>query len=212
MSNSATDVSLFGWDLTLNSVKNDIKTKEDMLAVITHWCLIKAGFRCVGVGESMEECESDSPSEILPEGWNFTDNHALRYTYNNKLYNLAINKSGTDIVFINIIHKGQNFALDVKLDDVIKNLSGPMSQIVPNYKEFLDRFQTNLINPMVQGKSAAASCSTDKTDVRSEKSCDTTYIPPRRPVPPPEMYPTPIYPAGWRDPLADPRQVNKHKI
>lgn len=206
---STEDVSLFGWDLTYNSVKNDIKTKEDLLAVLIHWCLIKSGFRCVGVGESMESCESDQPSEVLPEGWNYTDNYALRYLFKGKLYNFAINKSGQGVVFINIIHKGQNTGLDLKLDDVIKSLTGPLDKQVPDYKNFIQKVQVNLVRVLTDEPTSSETQTTTPPRNTESRTRNPLYVDPPQRDPGFQPSPLQIRPPSqpWLDPLADPRQV-----
>lgn len=40
-----------GWELLLRIVKPDIKKKEDVLAVLIHFTLLKHDFKCAGKSE-----------------------------------------------------------------------------------------------------------------------------------------------------------------
>jgi hypothetical protein len=44
---------LFGWELIYRLVERDITKKEDVLIALTHWCCIKFGFKCIGLGDSV---------------------------------------------------------------------------------------------------------------------------------------------------------------
>ena len=46
---------LFGWELNYRLVERDITKKEDVLIALTHWCLIKFGFKCIGLGDSVSQ-------------------------------------------------------------------------------------------------------------------------------------------------------------
>jgi len=46
---------LFGWELIYRLAERDIAKKEDVLIALTHWCFIKFGLKCIGVGDSVSE-------------------------------------------------------------------------------------------------------------------------------------------------------------
>lgn len=48
--------NLIGFELLLHCAKPDIKKKEDLLILLAHHCLLKAGFKCAGIGEEWVSC------------------------------------------------------------------------------------------------------------------------------------------------------------
>jgi proteasome inhibitor subunit 1 (PI31) len=46
---------MFGWDLIYRLAERDITKKEDVLIALTHWCFIKFGLKCIGVGDSVSQ-------------------------------------------------------------------------------------------------------------------------------------------------------------
>ena len=48
--------TVIGFELLLHSVKQDIKKKEDILLLLVHHSLLKAGFKCTGNGETWVSC------------------------------------------------------------------------------------------------------------------------------------------------------------
>jgi proteasome inhibitor subunit 1 (PI31) len=44
---------MFGWDWNYRLLENDITKKEDVLVALVHWYLIKFGFKCIGLGDSV---------------------------------------------------------------------------------------------------------------------------------------------------------------
>ena len=69
----------FGLELALKAHEDKVKSKTDKLNVILHWCLLKRGLRCVGLGENFAE-NSESLSELLPQNWTQDQNvYAFKY-------------------------------------------------------------------------------------------------------------------------------------
>jgi len=46
---------LFGWELIYRLAERDITKKEDVLIALTHFCFIKFGLKCIGVGDSVSQ-------------------------------------------------------------------------------------------------------------------------------------------------------------
>lgn len=44
---------LFGWDLMYKVTEKDLKKKEDVITLFIHYLLIKAGYKCIGIGEDV---------------------------------------------------------------------------------------------------------------------------------------------------------------
>ena len=69
----------FGLELALKAHDDQVKSKTDKLNVILHWCLLKRGLRCVGLGENFAE-NSENLSELLPQNWTQDQNvYAFKY-------------------------------------------------------------------------------------------------------------------------------------
>lgn len=48
-------MSTFGIDLLLDSQKNQIKSKNDVLVIFIHWMLVKNKIRNVGIGDNVRQ-------------------------------------------------------------------------------------------------------------------------------------------------------------
>jgi len=46
---------LFGWELIYRLAERDITKKDDVLIALAHWCFIKFGLKCIGVGDSVSQ-------------------------------------------------------------------------------------------------------------------------------------------------------------
>lgn len=42
-----------GLETTFTIVKDNLKSKDDVIMVVLHWLLVREGFKCVGVGEQV---------------------------------------------------------------------------------------------------------------------------------------------------------------
>lgn len=42
-----------GWTLLYKTVERDIETKSDVLIAVTHWQLLRAGMKCIGIGDDV---------------------------------------------------------------------------------------------------------------------------------------------------------------
>lgn len=45
--------NIFGFELFQEIYNKQITKKEDLLILFIHWYLIKQGFRCIGIGDSV---------------------------------------------------------------------------------------------------------------------------------------------------------------
>lgn len=50
-SSSSTDN--FGFELLNKLVDSQLKKKEDVIILVSHWYFVKVGFRCIGLGDSV---------------------------------------------------------------------------------------------------------------------------------------------------------------
>lgn len=46
---------LFGFELLNNLHGQQIEKKEDIIVLLVHWALVKKGFRCLGIGDSVSD-------------------------------------------------------------------------------------------------------------------------------------------------------------
>eukprot|EP00058_Branchiostoma_floridae_P004554 XP_002590042.1 hypothetical protein BRAFLDRAFT_224758 [Branchiostoma floridae] len=67
-----------GLELLYSSVCEQVQSEHDALVCFLHWEMVQSGFKCVGKGD--EVMSWSKKSEMLPRGWNRTqDVYALRY-------------------------------------------------------------------------------------------------------------------------------------
>ncbi|XP_067008959.1 proteasome inhibitor PI31 subunit [Anabrus simplex] len=152
---------MFGWDLVYKLAEKDITKKEDVLVVLIHWFLLKNGFKCVGIGDNKVLLESEVGSETLPEGWNAEDTYALRYAHNKRLFILRGVRTEGDIIF-NLLRVSDLSVSNVSfaVDDTVRNLSGPIENLIPSYTDVLYNIQKDLIDPVFSGKKRTATTQT----------------------------------------------------
>lgn len=43
----------FGWDMIYKLSEHDLKKNEDVLTLFVHFAMIKAGYKCIGLGEDV---------------------------------------------------------------------------------------------------------------------------------------------------------------
>ncbi|KAL3267247.1 hypothetical protein HHI36_011380 [Cryptolaemus montrouzieri] len=140
----------FGWDLLFSSIKNDVKSNQDLLVGLVHFALVSNGFKCVGLGESKILNGDEPKTESLPEGW--TDNYAIRYIYHGVLYNLK----GTnldDAVMVNLIRIDERNVSFIQLNTraVVKR-SGSLNEMIPDYLAMIEVIKKQLIDKVIISK------------------------------------------------------------
>lgn len=150
----ATDY-LFGWDLLYQTIKKDIKSKSDIIIVLTHWYLIKNSFLCVGLSDDKTLGEYEYGNELLPNFWNDNDEtYTLRYISKDRsLYILLGSKFDNHIIlnFLNV--KTMNVSnLTINFEIMVKSFNDSnIKTIIPEINILLDRFQKELLNPVFIG-------------------------------------------------------------
>lgn len=69
-------------------------------------------------------------------------------------------------------------------ETIVKDLHGPLEQLIPNYPETLDKFKNDLLDPVYKGALvAAATQTTSGPRNRPEGEDDPLRVPSRRPIP-----------------------------
>lgn len=136
--------NLFGWDLLFNSVREDIKSNQDVLVCLTHLVLISNGFKCIGLGDCKNIDGTEVKSEVLPKGWN--DGYAIRYVYQGRLYNLR-GTNMDDAIMINLIRVQERSVSMVQLNNrAVTQLVGSLEQMIPNSEELVQTIKKQLID------------------------------------------------------------------
>lgn len=156
--------SPFGWDLFYCTIKNDVKTNQDLLVALVHFTLVSKGFKCIGLGESKVLEGNESKTEILPSGWN--ENYALRYVFQGKLYNLK----GTNLddgIMMNLIRVEERNVSLVQLNTrtVLNRQGNNLSEMIPDYVAVMEMINKQLIDKViVSKKSKEGSTQTTSTE------------------------------------------------
>ncbi|KAK9870281.1 hypothetical protein WA026_006368 [Henosepilachna vigintioctopunctata] len=137
----------FGWDLFFNSIKNDVKSNQDLLVSLVHFTLVSNGFKCIGLGESKVLTGDELKSENLPEGWR--DNYTIRYIYQGVLYNLK-GTSIDDAIMVNLIRVQERNVSFIQLNTraVVKR-SGSLNEMIPDYPAMMEVIKKQLIDTVI---------------------------------------------------------------
>lgn len=138
------DTQLFGWELLCNSVRSDLTTNADILLCFTHLVLVRQGFKCIGLGDSIVLQGDEPKTESLPAGWK--DTQSLRYVFRGKLYNLKATRVD-DGIMLNLVRPDERNVSMVHLEDkfvVNKNIS-IVEDMVPEYKSLVKMINDELI-------------------------------------------------------------------
>ncbi|XP_004930028.1 proteasome inhibitor PI31 subunit [Bombyx mandarina] len=172
---------LFGWDLTFKTIERDIKKQSDIIIAFIHWNLTRRGFRSIGLSDERTITGDEPKSELLPEGWNDTENYRIRYVLESKLYILhGLNTDGNLIV--NLM-RSEDLAvtnIGVKIDEILKESNGTIDVMMPNYKDFIFVIKRDLIDSITDKPTATSETQTasDHSNTR-RPSDDPLRIPPR---------------------------------
>ncbi|XP_050682029.1 proteasome inhibitor PI31 subunit [Leptidea sinapis] len=171
---------LFGWDLTFKTVEKDIKRKADVIITFIHFNLIKRGFKSIGVGDERTLSGDEDKSELLPTGWNDNENYTLRYVLDEKLYILhGLNTDGNLIV--NLM-RSEDLAVSnvaVKIDDAVKEMSGPIEKMLPSHKDLMFNVKRDLIDTITERSTTTAHTQTTSNSNNRRANDDPLRVPPR---------------------------------
>ncbi|CAH3962153.1 unnamed protein product [Pieris brassicae] len=175
---------LFGWDLTFRTVEKDIKNKADIIVAFIHWNLTKRGFRNIGVGDERTLSGDEIKSEVLPTGWNDSENFKLRYIYDNKLYILhGLNTDGNLIV--NLM-RSEDLAVSniaVKIEDTVKEMSGAIEKMLPTHKDLMYNVKRDLLDTLTDRPTTTAHTQTTGDNSNHRRPSDDPLRVPPRPMP-----------------------------
>lgn len=181
---------LYGFDLLLNSVQTTgtFENDTEIVIIFTHWFLTKiAGFRSIGIGDGRTVKGEDIGSELLPEGWNAShENYTIRYLANKDLCILYGYYSGTMFVvkLLNVeTEKNANIGFYPSTFEDFQQ--GSIYDIAPTAYALINRFQTELLNPVLTAVSKAITTQTDPPPKQEDNVI--RRLPPRPPGAPPRQ-------------------------
>ncbi|XP_055839489.1 proteasome inhibitor PI31 subunit [Episyrphus balteatus] len=183
----------FGWDLLFKTIEPQVNKNADILIALTHFVLIKSKFRCLGVGDDKTLSEDEESSELLPQGWNDSeDKYSLRYVLDKKLFILLATKS-ENIFIINFLDVESKDVSNLALDsnELVKALKGSLQTIMPTASAVMDRIRKELIDPVFAGSTKAVTTQTAPEPRRDRR--DDDYDPLR--------ITGPHYAPGFRGPM-----------
>uniref|UniRef100_A0A182JA66 Proteasome inhibitor PI31 subunit n=1 Tax=Anopheles atroparvus TaxID=41427 RepID=A0A182JA66_ANOAO len=161
---------LYGLAMLWELEKGHVGTKSDLLMVFVHWYLTKNNFRNVGVGDDKTLNDQIQRSELLPEGWNGSnETYALRYAIGNELYILHGTVSN-DTMILNLLQvktlKVSNAAFD--LNTTIRAVTGDsVETLITDIDKQVLRLRNELKNPIMEGASPSAGTQTDRPEAES---------------------------------------------
>lgn len=159
--------NLFGWEMTFRSVKGDITKKEEILIAFVHWILIKKGFRCIGVGHEQTLTGQEDKSELLPDDWNQSENYSMRYVYRDKLFIFhALQEEGKLILNLMKVEDLAVSNISLGIDDYVKDLSGSIETIIPQYNVLIHDVTRDLVDTVVEKTKTTTETQTQPDSIR----------------------------------------------
>ncbi|KAK9506841.1 hypothetical protein O3M35_008703 [Rhynocoris fuscipes] len=208
---------VIGWNLIYKLSENDLKKKEDVLTLMIHFLLIKAGYKCVGLGDDKTTTGSESGSETLPEQWNGSTNFSLRYVLNGDLYILRGVPVDDNIVY-NFLRVDTLAVTNVafNVNETVDAIKGPLEKLFKNKEsEVVEKIRIELLNTGpgkdISTQTPAANSNSTSTQ---QKQTGTSPSPPQPNPPPlhvpriPDAVPDPI----WVNPDQDPLRVGRSDL
>nr|ABM55622.1 hypothetical protein [Maconellicoccus hirsutus] len=141
----------FGWELLVNNVKNDINKKEDVLTLLVHFSLIKAGFKCVGINDDWKAEEVEISTELLPKEWNAGKEYVFRYRYKDEKFVLRSCHSDQSTIIFNLMQTEKLKVANVMFnyEKSVDDLKGNISSVLPNHKELSEVIQRDLLSSFI---------------------------------------------------------------
>ncbi|XP_013183925.1 proteasome inhibitor PI31 subunit [Amyelois transitella] len=191
---------LYGWDLTYKTVEKDIKKKSDVLVTFIHWNLTKRGFRTIGIGDERTLTGDEDKSELLPTGWNDNENYTLRYVLDGKLYILhGLNTDGNLIINLMRSEDLQVSNIALKTDDTVKEMSGPISKMIPDHKDLMFNIKRDLVDTITSKPTTSTETQTTRVESNNRMPPDDPLRVPRpQPNVQPDTHPWDMPPSPLR--------------
>ncbi|XP_067904749.1 proteasome inhibitor PI31 subunit [Heterodontus francisci] len=147
-----------GLELLYHSVARDLASPQDALICFIHWELVRAGFKCLGVGD--QALTDERKKELLPTGWNVNQElYTLRYHSDNDQKELllkAITVDSSLIVNVMNCQSEQVVDLTVNVDDYIS--SDHLQQydrVFKKEQELRSRIESTIVSPLLGTKQRA---------------------------------------------------------
>lgn len=173
----------FGFELMMKLVDHQLKKKEDVIILFTHWYLVKVGFRCIGLGDKKTLEDDEVGSELLPDEWSNNDHYFLRYVKDKKLYILIGLKSDHNIL-LNFMRVVDNTVSNIKypVEETVSSVHGPLTTLMSELKIVTEKLQKELLDPLDNKIEDTAKETSTQTSTTSEPSTyqSPLLIEPRR--------------------------------
>ncbi|XP_033726461.1 proteasome inhibitor PI31 subunit-like [Pecten maximus] len=203
-----------GQELLYCSVREKLKSPQDAIITTLHWSLVSNGYKCIGVGETASE--SDSQTELLPTGWNESqDLYTLRYRQEGQpstVYMLKVIRIDNDLL-VNFMNVGNETVVNLNIrtrDFTTGNLTS-FDSAFQNLNELCSQFKREILDAVLKGDnknvstSQVSRSSQERRSQERSRSYEEEYDPLRIPSRRPHM---PQRPPDWSDP-GDPFSIGR---
>uniref|UniRef100_R4G7Y8 Proteasome inhibitor PI31 subunit n=3 Tax=Rhodnius TaxID=13248 RepID=R4G7Y8_RHOPR len=196
-----------GWGLIYQLTEEDLKKKEDVLTLLIHFLMIKAGYECIGLGDDTSFPDNYSTCETLPSEWNASNNYKMRYIQNKVLYILRGVPVDGNIVY-NLLRVDTLAVTNVVLnvDDTVEGTRGALETLFKNKaSELIDKIRLELLNVGPGREATTQTSGSSSTQRQTGTSPMQPYPSPLQVHRPPAAYPDPL----WTDPVRHPLRVGR---
>uniref|UniRef100_A0A069DYC4 Proteasome inhibitor PI31 subunit n=1 Tax=Panstrongylus megistus TaxID=65343 RepID=A0A069DYC4_9HEMI len=203
---------IFGWDLIYTITVEDLQKKEDVLTLLIHFLMIKAGYKCIGLGDDKSFPGNECAGETLPARWNSTNFYSMRYVLNDDLYILRGVPIDDNIVY-NLLRVDTLAVTNVafNVNHTVQETRGPLETLFKNKaSELIEKIRLELLNtgPGKEASTQTTASAGNSTSIQQRQTGTSPSPPYHSPlqVPrPPAAYPEPL----WADPERDPLRVGR---
>lgn len=165
------DPNTFGWELLMESVREDSPSKRDILVVLVHWYLLKMKSTCLGVGNEKTLSPHEKGSETLPEGWNKSETYSLRYRFKNNLFLMHATECG-DALLVSLLDasdlSSSNVAIDI--EKTVEKVEGKLPDMIPSYNDLINKFDSTLFKTFSNKVNKDTEVQTDISIKKSEST------------------------------------------
>lgn len=169
----------FGWELLVNSLRDQETSKTDLIVAFIHFFLLKHNFRNIGIGDDRTLVPSDleTASELLPVGWNQMDGvYKLRYTTGGKIY--ILNALPSEGILIANLLNADNLSLSnvaFNIEETVTDPKEAAKNVLKDFHEGMEKLRSEFLEPVFKRTQKSTSAQTDIS------TRFTTIAPPTRP-------------------------------
>ncbi|XP_060069125.1 proteasome inhibitor PI31 subunit-like [Ylistrum balloti] len=196
-----------GQELLFCSVRDQLKSSQDAIITTLHWSLVSNGYKCIGLGETTSD--KDSQTELLPSGWNENqDLYTMRYRREGEpstVYMLKVIRIDSDLL-VNFMNVGKESVvnLNIRTRDFTTGVLASFCSAFQNLDVLCSQFKREILDAVLKGDKKCVSTSQADTSKSSQErksqerersymeDYDPLQIPPRHPH-------MPQRPPDWSD-------------